>query len=118
LGEGITERGWWNRAYEDWPECHERAARVTGTLRHWADGNEVRIAVVSHVDFVDALLKSLFKQLPADRSLYYYHYNAAISRIDFHSNGCLDIRYLNQVGHLPPTLISGNPRRPFACPTP
>jgi broad specificity phosphatase PhoE len=118
LGEGILDHGWWNRAYEDWPECHGRAARVAGALHHWAEGSDERIVILSHVDFIDALLKSLFKQLSDDRSLYYYLYNAAISRIDFQSNGCLDIRYLNQVGHMPPTLISGNPRRPFACPTP
>jgi broad specificity phosphatase PhoE len=115
LPEDITEDGWWNREYEGWPACHERAIKVAEELRKWATADEP-IATVSHVDFIDALLKALFKQLP-DSRLFYYHYNTAISRIDFRGDDCLDIRYLNRVSHLPLELISGNPRRPFACPS-
>lgn len=104
LPEGITEHGWWNREFEDWPACHERAIKVAEELRMLPASDE-RIALVSHGGFMDALLKALFKQLP-DRHLFYYHYNTAISRIDFHSDGNLGVRYLNRLSHLPLELIS------------
>lgn len=118
LPEGIQEQGWWGGGYEDWPACHRRAGKVAEAVRELATAsNGERIVIVSHVDFIDAFLKALSNQLPDDQ-IFYYHYNTAVSRVDFHSNGCLDIRYLNRVSHLPATLISGNPRRPFACPSP
>jgi broad specificity phosphatase PhoE len=108
LPEDVTERGWWNRDFEDWPACHERAIRVADELRAWADcdqGGDECIAIVSHGGFVDALLKALFTQT-ADRGVFYYHYNTAISRIDFREDGRLNVRYLNRVDHLPPELVS------------
>ena len=108
LPDDVTDRGWWNRDYEDWPTCHERAARVADKIRAWAerDGqDDERIALVSHGGFVDALLKALFNQ-SADRGLFYYHYNTAISRIEFRDDGRLNVRYLNRVDHLPPELVS------------
>jgi 2,3-bisphosphoglycerate-dependent phosphoglycerate mutase len=105
----VTERGWWNRDYEDWPACHERAMQAAETLRQWAtcggrDGHE-RVAIVSHGGFVDALLKVLFNH-SRDRNVFYYHYNTAISRIDFREDGRLAVRYLNRVDHLPPEMIT------------
>jgi broad specificity phosphatase PhoE len=108
LPQDVTEQGWWNRDYEEWPACHERAIRVAGALRQWADADErgdERVAIVSHGGFVDALLKALFKQ-STDRGLFYYHYNTAISRIDFGEDGHLNVRYLNRVDHLLPELVS------------
>jgi broad specificity phosphatase PhoE len=104
LPEGITEHGWWNREYEDWPACHERASRVANELRQWPPSDE-RVVLVSHGGFMDALLKALFKQSP-DRHLFYYHYNTAISRVDFQSDGNLGVHYLNRMSHLPLELIS------------
>jgi broad specificity phosphatase PhoE len=103
LPEGITEYGWWNREYEDWPACHERASRVADELRQWPPSDE-RIVLVSHGGFMDALLKALFKQLP-DRHIFYYHYNAAVSHIDLQSDGNVGVHYLNRVSHLPLELI-------------
>jgi 2,3-bisphosphoglycerate-dependent phosphoglycerate mutase len=108
LPEDVTDRGWWSRDYEDWPTCHERAARVAEEIRSWADRDgqdDERIAFVSHGGFADALLKALFNQ-PADRGLFYYHYNTAISRIEFRDDGRLSVRYMNRVDHLPPELVS------------
>ena len=104
----VTARGWWNRDYEDWSTCHERAVRVAEELRQWAATDERAddsIAIVSHGGFIDALLKALFNQ-PPEGQLFYYHYNTAISRIDFRLDGRLDVRYLNRLDHLPPGLIS------------
>lgn len=104
LPDDISEQGWWNRNYEDWPACHQRAIRVAEVLRDWA-GSDERIGIISHGGFVDALLKALFNQLP-ERSHFYYHYNTAISRVDFRSDGRLDICYLNRVDHMPPELVT------------
>ncbi|GAB4542035.1 MAG: histidine phosphatase family protein [Anaerolineae bacterium] len=108
LPEDITEQGWWNKGYEDWPACHQRAVRVAEKLRQRArcapNGHE-RVAIVSHGGFIDALLKALFNQ-SEDRAVFYYHYNTAISRIDFHQDGYLAVRYLNRVDHLPPGLVT------------
>lgn len=108
LPEEVTEQGWWNRDFEDWPICHQRASRVAAQLRQWAYGDEwsdEHIAIVSHGGFVDALLKALFNQ-SSDGQLFYYHYNTAISRIDFRDDGRLAVRYLNRVDHLPAKLIT------------
>jgi 2,3-bisphosphoglycerate-dependent phosphoglycerate mutase len=108
LPEDVTERGWWNRDFEVWSACHERAIRVADELRKWADSDErgdERVAIVSHGGFVDALLKALFNQA-ADRGVFYYHYNTAVSRIDFREDGRLNVRYLNRVDHLAPELVS------------
>jgi 2,3-bisphosphoglycerate-dependent phosphoglycerate mutase len=108
LPKDVTDRGWWNRDYEDWPTCHERAARVAEEIRAWADRDAHEnewIGFVSHGGFADALLKALFNQ-PADRGLFYYHFNTAISRIEFRDDGRLNVRYLNRVDHLPPELVS------------
>lgn len=104
LPETITEDGWWTGGYEDWPACHARAIRVAHHLRRWAETDE-RIALVTHGGFIDALLKALFNHLP-DPHLFFYHYNTAISRIDFRHDGRLGIRYLNRIDHLPAELIS------------
>lgn len=104
LPKGITEQGWWKGGYEDRPTCHRRALKVAEALRQRAASNH-RIAIVSHGTFIDALLKALLNQSPG-RHFLYHHCNTAISRIDFHTHGHLDVRYLNLVAHLPPDLIS------------
>jgi broad specificity phosphatase PhoE len=104
LPEGITRQGWWNGGYEDRPACHRRAIHVAEALRQRAAGND-RIAIVSHGTFLDALLKALLNQSPGHGFLY-HHCNAAISRIDFNTDGHLDVRYLNLVAHLPPELTT------------
>jgi 2,3-bisphosphoglycerate-dependent phosphoglycerate mutase/probable phosphoglycerate mutase len=108
LPPDVTANGWWNRDYEDWSTCRERAIKVAEALHQWAESDEGKdeiIAIVSHGGFIDALLKALFNQLP-ERQLFYYHYNTAISRIDFRPDGRLDVRYLNRLDHLPPELIT------------
>jgi broad specificity phosphatase PhoE len=108
LPADITAKGWWNRDYEGWTTCHQRAVKVAQELHRWAESDEHRdeiIAIVSHGGFIDALLKALFNQL-SEGQLFYYHYNTAISCIDFRPDGRLDVRYLNRLDHLPPELIT------------
>jgi broad specificity phosphatase PhoE len=106
LPDAITEQGWWNPAHgmESDEASIERAVKVAAALRQQAASQE-RIAVVTHGTFANHLIKAIFDQLPG-RNLYYYHYNTAISRIDFYSDGGLALAYLNRVDHLRPELIS------------
>ncbi len=104
LPDTVTEEGWWWGGYEEWPMCHGRAIKVARQLHRWAEGEE-RIGMVSHGGFIDALLKALFNHLP-DPRLFFYHYNTAITRIDFRHDGRLGIRCLNRIDHLPAELIS------------
>ena len=104
----ITDDGWWRpeQGREDYPTCQGRALKVAYTLRQWAaDGEDGEIAMVSHGGFVDSLLKALTNQLPG-RHLFYHHYNTGITRVDFRSDGRVDVRHLNRFDHLPPELIS------------
>lgn len=102
--EELSEEGWWNRDYEEMPACYERACCVLAALARRAATDE-RIALLTHGAFIDAFLKALFHQ-EADEPLFYYNYNTAISRLDFHGDGRVDVHYLNRVDHLPVDLIS------------
>ncbi len=104
LPADVTEQGWWTQGREDRSACFGRAIKVARRLRSWAKDDE-RIALVSHGGFIDALLKALLNQVPSSH-VFYLHFNAAISRIDLYDSGRLDIRYLNQVAHLPPKWFS------------
>lgn len=106
----ITEEGWWRGVYEDMPGCYARAIRVARTLRRRAEANRAagiaeRIALISHGTFIDCLLKALFNQAP-QRQLFYFHYNTAITRVDFRPDDTLLLRYLNRTQHLPAELLS------------
>ncbi|MCP4538759.1 MAG: histidine phosphatase family protein [Chloroflexi bacterium] len=105
LPDGITEQGWWHYPGQEIRSAfHERALRVANVLRGWA-ANDERIAIVTHGTFIDTLLKTLFKQT-LNYDVYYHHLSTAITWIGFHSDGHLDVEYLNSVHHLPPELVS------------
>ncbi len=102
----ITEEGWWFGGYEEIASCNQRAVRAAETLQQWSEAMpDERIAIVSHGTFADALIKALFKQ-DFESSLGYYHYNTAITRIDWTHRGFMVLRYLNRTQHLPVELIT------------
>jgi broad specificity phosphatase PhoE len=103
----ITENGWWNRDFEDWPACQGRAIRIAGQLRELArqSGSEQRIGMVSHGGFISALLKALIDTAPGP-GFFFHHFNTSLTRVDFRPDGRLDIRYLNRIPHLSPELVS------------
>lgn len=107
LPMGITEQGWWQGGFEDWPACYGRAIRVARDLHELAQqvGDHEGIALVTHGGFIDALLKALFNLLP-NRQIFFHHYNTSITRLDFGRDGHLDLRYLNRIPHLSPELVS------------
>jgi len=108
--DAVTDAGWWDAktGLESISSCYGRAIKIAAELRRRAqDQHEKgeRIAIVTHGTFIDALIKALFNQLP-NRSLYYLHYNTAITRIDFTDKDRLIVRYINRVDHLSPDLIT------------
>lgn len=106
LPDHISEQGWWNPAngYEDLAACKARAMRVSANLRLQA-GSAQRIGLVTHGTFADALVKAFLNLLPGDE-LRFFHYNTAITRIDFRNDGKTILRYLNRIEHLTPELMS------------
>jgi len=103
LPDGVTERGWWTGAREDRPGCEARAAKVAAALRQWAAATDERMALISHGDFIDALLRAL---LQAGQACYFVHANTAISRLELRPDGRIWVDYLNRTDHLPQGMIS------------
>ena len=97
----LTERGWWNRDFEEAHVGHHRAVNVARTLRERA-ATDARVGLVSHGDFLSALLKALGGQ-PPDSGIYYEHRNTGITCVDLTPQGAR-VRYLNRVDHLPEEL--------------
>lgn len=106
MDDEVTEAGWWTGGMEEIATAYGRAVRVADRLHAMAEefAGE-RVALVSHGTFIDALIKALFSQLPT-RNLWYVHYNTAITRIDFHPERMLLVRYINRVEHLSPELVT------------
>ncbi len=97
----LTEGGWWNRDFEEPHVGHGRAANVATMLRERA-GEETRVGLVSHGDFLSALLKAFCGQ-SVDTGFYYEHRNTGITCIDLTPQSAR-IRYLNRIDHLPADL--------------
>jgi broad specificity phosphatase PhoE len=104
LPPDLTEDGWWNRDFEDLPATAGRAIRVAGELLE-RSGSDERIALISHGYFIDQLLKALLGQLPGNH-IYYRQHNTAISRGILRTGGPIEVRSLNQIGHLTPEMVS------------
>lgn len=110
LPDTITDQGWWNPSHgrEDMSLCQARAVRVAAMLKQRAlvaGSKRDRLALIVHGTFMDALMKAFLNTLPGG-SYYHWHYNCAITRLDFDDTGRFLIRYLNRVEHLPPDLIT------------
>jgi 2,3-bisphosphoglycerate-dependent phosphoglycerate mutase len=104
LPDAVSDQGWWTGAREEVDASVARAARVAADLRHRQAATDV-VAIVSHGDFIDLLLRAIFGQSP-QTPMYYYHHNTAISRLAFESHGHVEVSYLNRIEHLPLDLIS------------
>lgn len=107
----VTDQGWWQpeQGSEKVADFLSRAVRVALQLRDRKDSDE-RLVLVSHGAFLDALVKALLNQIPTHpNQLFYAHYNAALTRIDFGGEDGwktddLRLHYLNRVEHLPPDI--------------
>jgi broad specificity phosphatase PhoE len=101
LTDELTEDGWWNRDFEEAHVGHARAANVAAMLRERA-GDDARVGLVSHGDFLSALLEALGGR-PPNSGIYYEHRNTGITCVDLTPQGAR-VRYLNRVDHLPEEL--------------
>ncbi|HOG48201.1 MAG TPA: histidine phosphatase family protein [Anaerolineae bacterium] len=104
LPQEVGLRGWWAGGREDRTGCDARAARVAATLRSWATRDE-RIALISHGDFLDALLKALLRPL-AGHGCYFLHLNTAVTRAELRGDGHVEVGFLNRTDHLPPETVT------------
>jgi len=98
----ITEEGWWNRPQESQGALQTRALRVAQALKSRVDGTDLRLGIVTHGAFANALLQALISG-GALAGVYFGHHNTAISRVDF-VDGMVRPRFLNRVEHLPQEL--------------
>jgi len=99
----LTDEGWWNRDFEEAHEGHARAAAVAQVLRQRA-GEDARIAIVSHGDFLSALLQALGGQQPG-QGAYFTHRNTGITHIDL-TPLASRVYYLNRFDHLDDELLT------------
>lgn len=101
LPEGVSENGWYDASLGFEPETHSffRAIKVAKDLSEWSKTDAV-LALISHAGFLDILLKAIFGQLPSrPKTMRYYHYNTAITRVDYHGTRPA-LHYMNRVEHL------------------
>jgi 2,3-bisphosphoglycerate-dependent phosphoglycerate mutase len=98
LPADVTDAGWWTGGFEPREAAIARTRRVADRIRCWANTDE-RIALISHGDLLDGLLKELLGA-PSDATVYFHLQNASISRLDFIQDGFILLRYMNRVEHL------------------
>jgi broad specificity phosphatase PhoE len=103
LPDTLGEDGWWNRDVESLEEAHARAMLVAARLCERAD-EEARIALVSHGEFLSALLHALARQAP-DTGTYFAHHNTGITHVDLTPRGVV-VYYLNRYDHLDHDLLT------------
>jgi 2,3-bisphosphoglycerate-dependent phosphoglycerate mutase len=99
----LSDHGWWNRDFEEMHEGHARAAVVAERL-HQRAADVTRIAIVSHGDFLSALLHALGRQQPG-AGAYFIHRNAGITHIDL-TPQWVHVHYLNRHDHLGDELLT------------
>ena len=104
LTDEITDDGWWTGGQETAAHGRGRAIAVAAQLRQRARDAALageprqRIAVVSHGDFMSAIVKALTDHLPS-WGIHYEHDNTAITRFRLDPEMCR-VRYLNRIDHL------------------
>jgi 2,3-bisphosphoglycerate-dependent phosphoglycerate mutase len=103
LPEVLDDTGWWNRPFEEYAQVFPRAQRFLNDLLARHGGTEDRVAVVSHGDFYNVLLRTIFKIARED--VWFGMNNAAITRIDFRLEET-GLVYLNRVDFLPKELVT------------
>lgn len=102
----LGEAGWYpaEQGEEELEMLFLRAIRVAVRLRKRAEtshDNDV-LAIVSHGGFIDALIKALFNQLPANpMRLHYTHRNTGVTRVIFKRDTSIALAYMNNTEHLP-----------------
>jgi 2,3-bisphosphoglycerate-dependent phosphoglycerate mutase len=104
LPDTITDKGWWNRPFEDYEDRPLRAQKVLETLLKRHGKTDDRVAIISHGGFYMELVRVMFK-LEYDQSWFLMN-NTGVSRFDFAQDGRIVLVYHNRTEHLPPGLVT------------
>lgn len=104
LPDHVTDAGWWNRPYESPDDRPIRARKVYESLIERHGGTDDHVAIVSHGDFYNHLMRVIF-DIQGDQS-WLLMYNTAITRIDFDKGGHPVLVYHNWTDHLPDDLLT------------
>ena len=102
--EEVGDEGWWRGKRETDQAGRGRAIGVAAKLMA-RSGEDVRIALVSHGDFICGLLKAVTNHLPS-WGLWYDHHNTAITRMTLRESGRVVVGYMNRADHLSDDLLS------------
>lgn len=100
----VTANGWWTGGQETAAAGRGRAIAVAASLKqraaalHDAGEPSPRVAIVSHGDFMSAMVKAMTDHLPS-WGIYYEHANTAITRFRLESDMCR-VTYVNRADHL------------------
>lgn len=109
LPDEVRDDGWWHNGHglETRRECQGRAQVIAADLLKRAQNGSSyspeQLALVIHGTLIDDLIHAIL-DIEGD-SYYYFHYNTAITRIDY-INGCPVLRYTNRVDHLPTDMLT------------
>jgi 2,3-bisphosphoglycerate-dependent phosphoglycerate mutase len=104
LPPALGEDGWWSGPRESLEAKQERVERSAAALWQRAESNE-RIGLVTHGDYMSALLKVLLGV--KDRAdLYLDHRNTALTRLHLYADGSSYLFYNNRFGHLESDLVT------------
>lgn len=101
----ITEDGWWKASREEQLPFEERVYRVAARLNE-RQHEDVHVAMISHGDFLDKLIKALLGQPLAAKTSYFMHFNTGITCLDFRNGRGINVIYQNKLEHLAADLVS------------
>jgi len=104
LPAGVSEDGWWNRAFEEHEERPVRAQRALRELLERHGDSDDRVAWISHGGFFSLFMRTVLN-LPDGEGVWFGMNNSAITRFDFEA-GRIQVQYLNRLDHLPKDLIT------------
>ncbi|MEM7293570.1 MAG: histidine phosphatase family protein [Pseudomonadota bacterium] len=112
LPHEFNPEGWWSRPAETEEEFVTRVRGCVTRIRQQSFGEEHRVAIVAHGDFIDQFINEL---MGVKRHAANYHssdwvanwtfHNTSISRFDFQDDAC-SVVYLNRVDHLAQDIIT------------
>lgn len=103
IGEEVSDKGWWNRPYEEEAQIKERADRFLRDLLARHGGTDDHVALVSHGGFYNFIMRMIFQI--GNQSNWLEMNNTAITRLDFEGDH-LVCCYMNRVDFLPKELIT------------
>jgi 2,3-bisphosphoglycerate-dependent phosphoglycerate mutase len=111
LPDELGEKGWWRRPTESDQAFVQRVKKAMKDIRQRHCGENDRVGLVVHGDFIDQCINTLMgvkrsdKNYNANWEANWVSHNTSISRIDF-INGSHNVIYLNRIDHLPADLVT------------